>query len=96
MESHLHSMTDLFAQLGLPATPEAIQAFIEAHRPEAAHRALPDAPFWTPSQSEFLRDQIQNDADWAGLIDELDSVFHPGRPRAGSPTPSTLAPEVPS
>lgn len=77
MESHLHAMPDLFAQLGLPATPEAIQAFIEAHRAEAAHLALPEAPFWTPAQAEFLRDQIQNDADWAGPVDELDAILHP-------------------
>jgi hypothetical protein len=80
MESHLHAMTDLFAQLGLPATPEAIQAFIAAPRADAAHRALPDAPFWTSSQAEFLRDQIANDADWASLVDELDRTLHPGKP----------------
>ncbi len=78
MESHLHAMTDLFAQLGLPASPAAIQAFIETHRRDAAHLALPDAPFWTPAQAEFLRDQVQNDADWASVIDALDGAFHRG------------------
>ena len=78
MDTHLHAMPELFAQLGLPSSPEAIQAFIEARRPQAAHVALPDAPFWTPSQAEFLRDQVQNDADWAGVIDALDGAFHRG------------------
>ncbi|GLH68726.1 hypothetical protein GETHPA_02590 [Geothrix rubra] len=78
MDTHLHPMTELFAQLGLPSNPEAIQAFIETNRPRAAHLALPDAPFWTSSQAEFLRDQVQNDADWAGVIDALDGAFHRG------------------
>ncbi len=78
METHPHAMTDLFAQLGLPASPEAIQAFIETNRPRAAHLALSDAPFWSASQAEFLRDQVQNDADWAGVIDRLDAAFRRG------------------
>lgn len=78
MDSHLHRMSDLFAQLGLPTTPEAIQAFIETNRAQVAHVALPDAPFWTASQAAFLRDQVQNDADWAGVIDRLDAAFRQG------------------
>lgn len=78
MDTHLHPMTELFAQLGLPSNPEAIQAFIETNRPRAAHLALPDAPFWTASQAEFLRDQVQNDADWAGVIDRLDAALRRG------------------
>lgn len=71
MESHLHSMTDLFAQLGLPSSPEAIQAFVEARGPLAV--PLADAPFWTPAQATFLRDQVEQDADWADVIDRLAS-----------------------
>lgn len=78
MEDNLHSMTNLFAQLGLPAAPPDIQAFIEAHRPLVAHVALHEAPFWTSSQSEFLREQVQEDADWAGVIDRLDSGLRQG------------------
>lgn len=70
-----HGMGDLFAQLGLSFTPEAIQAFIETNRPRLAHLALADAPFWTPSQAAFLRDQVQNDADWTGVIDRLEAAF---------------------
>jgi len=69
MESHLHSMTDLFAQLGLPSSPEAIQTFVEAYGPLAV--PLADAPFWTPAQAAFLRDQVEQDADWADVIDRL-------------------------
>jgi hypothetical protein len=75
MEGNLHSMTHLFAQLGLPALPADIQGFIESHRPLGAHLGLHEAPFWTSSQAEFLRDQVQDDADWAGVIDRLDSAL---------------------
>lgn len=73
MESHVHSMTSLFAQLGLPTSPADIQAFIESNRPLARGVALHEAPIWTPSQAEFLREEVQNDADWADIIDELDT-----------------------
>ena len=73
MESTLHSMTNLFTQLGLPSTPKDIQAFIESNRPLVKHLALHQAPFWSASQAEFLRDEILDDADWAGVIDRLDS-----------------------
>ncbi len=77
MDRILHGMSDLFAQLGLPSEPEAIRAFIEAHRAEAAHRPLPEAPFWTPAQAAFLQDELQGDADWSGVIDALDRELHP-------------------
>jgi hypothetical protein len=73
MESNLHSMTNLFVQLGLPSSPAEIQAFIELNRPLATHVVLYEAPFWTASQASFLREEIQLDADWAGIIDKLDS-----------------------
>ncbi len=73
MEGNLHSMTSLFTQLGLPSKPEDIQVFIESNRPLVKHIPLHEAPFWTPSQAAFLRDEVQDDADWAGVIDRLDS-----------------------
>jgi hypothetical protein len=75
MEDSLHPMTTLFTQLGLPSTPADIQAFIESHRPLADHLVLHEAPFWAPSQSAFLCEQVQADADWAGVIDRLDSAL---------------------
>jgi hypothetical protein len=61
----------LFRQLGLPDDPTAIDRFIAAHRPLPAGMALCDAPFWTPAQAQFLREQIGQDADWSELVDEL-------------------------
>lgn len=75
METHFHSMTNLFAQLGLPSGTADIQSFIKIHRPLADHLKVHEAPFWTPSQAEFLREEVLDDADWAGVIDELNSAL---------------------
>lgn len=72
MESQRHPMTHLFAQLGLPSTPADIQAFLASRR-LPTEVALADAPFWTPAQAGFLREAVEEDADWAGIIDRLDS-----------------------
>jgi hypothetical protein len=75
MEGNLHSMTNLFNQLGLASKPGDIDAFIEAHRPLPESLKLDEAPFWTTSQSGLLRDEILQDADWVGIIDRLDSAL---------------------
>jgi len=71
MQAQLHTMNNLFAQLGLPAEQPAIDAFIAAHRPLDNGTALYRAPFWNASQRAFLKEEIIEDADWAGVIDEL-------------------------
>lgn len=73
MNAHLHTMSNLFAQLGLPAEPAAIDAFIAAHRPLESNVALYRATFWSTSQRDFLKEEIIEDADWAGVIDELNA-----------------------
>jgi len=71
MEPTNHALQDLFEQLGLPAEPAAIESFIAGHRPLADDIALADAPFWTVAQGQFLREEIDDDADWAELVDQL-------------------------
>lgn len=71
MEANLHTMSNLFAQLGLPSEPAAVDSFIAAHRPLEHGVALYRAPFWTSSQRDFLKEEIIDDSDWAGVIDEL-------------------------
>ena len=78
MEANLHSMSDLFNQLGLPSRPCDIQAFTELYGPLADPFRLHQAPFWTPWQAAFLEEQFLLDADWIGIIDELDmKLRHP-------------------
>jgi len=71
MNANLHSMSSLFAQLGLPSEPTAIEDFIATHRPLGDGIALYRAPFWSVSQRTFLKEEIIEDADWAGVNDEL-------------------------
>ncbi len=75
MESPLHSMTHLFAQLGLPADEAAIERFIATH-PLPDTVPLADAPFWSPAQAAFLRDELREDADWAEVVDQLNVRLH--------------------
>ena len=71
MQSQLHTMNNLFAQLGLPSDDVAIEKFITAHRPLDNDIALYRASFWTIAQRDFLKEEIIEDADWASVIDEL-------------------------
>lgn len=71
MQAQLHTMNNLFAQLGLPSDEAAVEDFIAAHRPLENGTALYRAPFWSASQRTFLKEEIIEDADWAAVIDEL-------------------------
>lgn len=73
MEAQTHSMANLFAQLGLSAEPADIDNFIAERRPLAHGVTICDAPFWTEMQCRFLREGIRLDADWAGVIDQLNT-----------------------
>lgn len=75
MESSIHTMANLFQQLGLPSEPAAIDAFIASHSPLAPGLKLCEAPFWSPTQAAFLNEQILGDADWAEVVDQLDALL---------------------
>ena len=72
MERPVHSMNNLFAQLGEASDDAAIARFIETH-PLPDGLALHEAPFWKPAQAAFLREALMDDADWAEIADELSS-----------------------
>jgi hypothetical protein len=76
MEASLHSLNHLFAQLGLPNSDAEIEQFIHTHRQLAVTISLADAPYWTPAQAAFLREEILKDADWAEVIDQLNARLH--------------------
>jgi len=71
MHAQQHTMSNLFAQLGLPSEEAAVESFIASHRPLENEVALYRAPFWSAMQREFLKEEIIEDADWAAVIDEL-------------------------
>lgn len=73
MDTSFHPLKDLFDQLGLNSSSEAIAEFISLHSPLDASISLPDAPFWNENQQNFLKDELLNDANWAAVIDLLNS-----------------------
>ncbi|NMX64945.1 DUF2789 domain-containing protein [Pseudomonas sp. WS 5059] len=75
MDAPTHTLQDLFEQLGLEASPAAIDTFIGEH-PLAETVKLIDAPFWTPQQAQFLKEELREDADWAIAVDELNQRLH--------------------
>jgi hypothetical protein len=75
MDAPVHPLSELFSQLGLPDDRRSIDGFIARHRPLPAGVALADAPFWTASQSQFLRDALEDDADWAEPVDTLAALL---------------------
>lgn len=75
MEQPNHAFHNLFAQLGLPNDNESIKRFIASHAPLADDVELADAPFWTPAQASFLREEVLDDADWAEVVDNLNAAL---------------------
>ncbi len=75
MEKTIHTMTDLFAQLGLPNSNDEIAAFIKVNSPLPDSVRLSEAPFWTKSQASFLREELAEDADWAEIVDQLNAAL---------------------
>ncbi len=72
MEIQFHTMTLLFEQLGLNDDDQSIDDFIKSHEVREGER-LYKAPFWSESQALFLKENIEEDADWCEIIDQLDA-----------------------
>ncbi|MFW7522974.1 DUF2789 domain-containing protein [Vibrio ostreicida] len=75
MEMHQHGLPDLFQQLGLDSSDENIKDFVNSHSSLVVGTVLHEAFFWSPSQAAFLREAIEEDADWAELVDQLDAML---------------------
>ncbi|MGA4438445.1 DUF2789 domain-containing protein [Psychrobacter pocilloporae] len=71
-----YNMNELFAQLGLDSSDEAIDKFI-ADNQLSSEEKLIEADFWTDSQRMFLQEEWQKDAAWVETIDELNVRMHP-------------------
>ncbi len=76
MEPTVHPFSQLFAQLGLANDKASIQDFIATHSPMPDGVRLEDAQFWSPSQAQLLREERQDDADWANVVDRLNVALH--------------------
>lgn len=71
-----YSMNDLFAQLGLDSSDEAIENFIANHQ-LAKEEDLLKADIWDEKQRMFLQEEWRKDAAWVEVIDELNVRLHP-------------------
>jgi len=75
METSVHDMNALFAQLGLEETNENIETFINTHKPIPKDVRIFEADFWTNSQADFLKESIEEDSDWAVVVDHLNIML---------------------
>ncbi|MES1963932.1 DUF2789 domain-containing protein [Psychrobacter sp. AH5] len=71
-----YNMNELFAQLGLDNSDEAIEKFIASNQ-LAKNEELKKADIWTDSQRMFLEEEWKKDAAWVEVIDELNVRLHP-------------------
>ncbi|MCL6232408.1 DUF2789 domain-containing protein [Acinetobacter sp. ANC 5579] len=72
-----------FEQLGLDASPEGIDQFIETHQ-ITMDVPLHEAPFWTKSQRDFIISHWKKDDDWAIVVDILNEQLHTEHKLSGS------------
>lgn len=78
MELTTPTLETLFDQLGLDSDPASIDAFVASHQlPEGVK--LSEADFWTESQGRFLKEELREDAEWAPVVDELNTLLHASR-----------------
>jgi len=75
MHTTFHNLSELFQQLGLPAGDSDIREFIRRHRGIPTGTPLVEAGFWNEAQAVFLKEELEEDADWAELIDQLDAML---------------------
>ena len=75
MEPPIHNLNSLFNQLGLDSTDTAIEDFINSNNPLPNNIELHNADFWNPSQASFLIQVKDQDADWAEIVDQLDTML---------------------
>lgn len=72
MDTSSHTIETLFAQLGLSNSEEAIEAFVRNnHLPPQI--PLENAAFWSAGQAQLIHEAIEEDADWAEVVDQLDA-----------------------
>jgi hypothetical protein len=75
MDISKNTLTTLFEQLGLAADGASMEQFMRQHSPLPPEVMLADADFWSTGQSQFLREGLEDDSDWAEAIDELNALL---------------------
>ena len=71
-----YNMNELFAQLGLDSSDEAIDSFIEKNQLSKEEKLI-ESTVWNDSQRAFLQEEWNKDAAWVEVIDDLNVRMHP-------------------
>ena len=71
-----YNMNELFAQLGLECSDEAIDQFIENNQLAKGEKLI-EASIWNDNQRMFLQEEWEKDAAWVEIIDDLNVRLHP-------------------
>ena len=61
--------------MGLTSSESAIRTFIKKNAPLPQTMALRQASIWNASQSAFLQQAIEDDADWSEVVDQLNIML---------------------
>ena len=69
------SIVTLFDQLGLDSTEQGIDKFIEKNGPLSGSVELHEAKFWNRCQSSFLKQVLDDDAEWVEVVNQLDVML---------------------
>ena len=75
MTNQIHNLKELFAQLGLPNSERDIDRFVTRHHLDQRQK-LHEARFLNQAQKDVIRQMWLDDADWSGVIDDLDTRLH--------------------
>jgi hypothetical protein len=75
METPIHSIVSLFDQLGLDSSEQGINNFIDKNGLLLGNKELHKAGFWTTSQASFLKQALDEDADWVEIVNQLDVML---------------------
>ena len=74
MDTTPQDLSHLFEQLGLDNSESNIDKFITEHQ-IPNNVLLCQADFWNESQKSFLKEAIEEDAQWSEVIDHLDALI---------------------
>ncbi|MFT7559786.1 MAG: hypothetical protein ACI93R_001701 [Flavobacteriales bacterium] len=72
MDTTLHKIEDLFLRLGIPNSPQAIEAFVKnIHLTD--NMLLEQSAVWSEGQAQFIHQALAEDSDWHETLDHLSS-----------------------
>ncbi|MFB9887678.1 DUF2789 domain-containing protein [Balneatrix alpica] len=75
MDTTPHTLSTLFAQLGLDSSSQAINQFIRQQGPLPDDLPLEQASCWNPAQARFIQEALAQDSDWSEVVDELNVLM---------------------